>query len=303
MTTKEIIIAEVASMNKFIAQINGDLRVNALFTTAENKVTITLDKRIDRLETHTEKYYNTDNEGYAIMNRFMSKCIGTLGSNYSKILNSNIDKDAQKIRNEYWPDGIPVASAEESEQMIVERMKEDAKDSEKLAAEMEKKHNITFEEPASKDIAYGRPLESADAPSSTDAPSGNPSFPTFSHRGLTGTVAYSEEDKLYVGKIDGIKSSFSFEGETLKHAEKDFIEAVDDYLANQPETTNGQDEPDPAAKVESDSEEVPAPNYGMRPATDNGDVKVEKEENDDTDVDDFFLDSEEENSGKKDDAE
>lgn len=298
MTTKEIIIAETASMNKFISDINGDLRVNAMFVTADNTVILTLNKRTETLETHTEKYYNTNNEGYAIMGRFMSKCITTLGSTYSKIINSTIDQNAQKIMNEYWPDGVPVASSEEGEKDIVERTKEaGAIDLESLAAKMRNAGIILEKKTDSKDIAYDRPLHSA------DVPSGNPSFPVFTHRGLSGTVAYDEEGELYVGVIDGIKSVVSFKGETIEHAEKNFLKAVDYYLANQPEATNGQDEPDPAAKVESDSAEAPAPNYGMRPASDNGYVKAEKKENDDTDVDDFFLDFKEDNSGKRDNAE
>ena len=52
----------------------------------------------------------------------------------------------------------------------------------------------------------------------------------FIYNGFAASVRYSEEDKLYVGRIEGIKSVVSFEGESLIQLEEAFKEAVEDYL-------------------------------------------------------------------------
>jgi len=48
--------------------------------------------------------------------------------------------------------------------------------------------------------------------------------------GYTGSIEYSQEDKLFYGKLLGIKSLISYEGSTGPELEMDFKEAVDDYL-------------------------------------------------------------------------
>ena len=50
------------------------------------------------------------------------------------------------------------------------------------------------------------------------------------HKGYTGSIEYSEEDALLYGKVLGIKSLISYEGLTGKDLEKDFKEAIDQYL-------------------------------------------------------------------------
>jgi len=43
-------------------------------------------------------------------------------------------------------------------------------------------------------------------------------------------VNYSAEDKVFHGKLIGIKALVNFEGDSVKSLEKAFREAVDDYL-------------------------------------------------------------------------
>ncbi|MFP4026092.1 MAG: type II toxin-antitoxin system HicB family antitoxin [Thiohalospira sp.] len=50
------------------------------------------------------------------------------------------------------------------------------------------------------------------------------------YKGYTGTIEYSKEDDLLFGKVLGIQGLISYEGKTGKALEKDFKEAIDDYL-------------------------------------------------------------------------
>ena len=50
------------------------------------------------------------------------------------------------------------------------------------------------------------------------------------HRGYLGTVDFSADDKVFFGKIQGINDLVLFEGESVLDLEKNFAEAVDDYL-------------------------------------------------------------------------
>jgi predicted HicB family RNase H-like nuclease len=52
------------------------------------------------------------------------------------------------------------------------------------------------------------------------------------HKGYTGSIEYSEEDNLLYGKVMGIRSLISYEGETGKDLENDFKEAIDSYLSD-----------------------------------------------------------------------
>ncbi len=54
---------------------------------------------------------------------------------------------------------------------------------------------------------------------------------TFSHRGYTGSVEYSDEDKVYFGKILNIKDLVSYEAETPSKLKIEFEDAVDDYIS------------------------------------------------------------------------
>lgn len=53
---------------------------------------------------------------------------------------------------------------------------------------------------------------------------------TIEYKGYLGSVEFSEEDGLFYGKVMGIRSLISYEGETAKELLDDFHSAVDDYL-------------------------------------------------------------------------
>ena len=54
---------------------------------------------------------------------------------------------------------------------------------------------------------------------------------TMEYKGYVGNVEFSEEDKVFFGKVIGIKSLVSYEGVTEEELVKDFHNAVDIYLA------------------------------------------------------------------------
>lgn len=54
---------------------------------------------------------------------------------------------------------------------------------------------------------------------------------TLSHRGYTGSVEYSAEDKVYFGKILHITDLVSYEAETPSKLKIEFADAVDDYIS------------------------------------------------------------------------
>lgn len=54
---------------------------------------------------------------------------------------------------------------------------------------------------------------------------------TMTYKGYLGSVAYSEKDQIFFGKIEGINGLVNFEGESVKELTEAFHEAVDDYLA------------------------------------------------------------------------
>lgn len=53
---------------------------------------------------------------------------------------------------------------------------------------------------------------------------------TIHYKGYTGSVEFSEEDGIFYGKVLGIRSLISYEGESAKELLDDFHGAVDDYL-------------------------------------------------------------------------
>ena len=53
---------------------------------------------------------------------------------------------------------------------------------------------------------------------------------TLKYKGYIGSVAYSEPDKVFFGKIEGIDGLVNYEGESVKELTAAFREAVDDYL-------------------------------------------------------------------------
>ena len=50
------------------------------------------------------------------------------------------------------------------------------------------------------------------------------------YKGYLGSVEYSDEDKVLYGKVLGVKSLISYEGESVTDLQADFEDAVDDYL-------------------------------------------------------------------------
>lgn len=54
---------------------------------------------------------------------------------------------------------------------------------------------------------------------------------TLNYKGYVGSVAFSEKDNVFFGKIEGIDGLVNFEGESVKELTDAFHEAIDDYLA------------------------------------------------------------------------
>ncbi len=63
------------------------------------------------------------------------------------------------------------------------------------------------------------------------------------YKGYYGSVHYSDDDQLFFGKIEYIRSLVNYEGTTVKNLRQAFKEAVDDYLelcqdeGNEPDQT------------------------------------------------------------------
>lgn len=53
---------------------------------------------------------------------------------------------------------------------------------------------------------------------------------TMEYKGYVGSVEFSEEDVIFYGKVMGIRSLISYEGENARELVEDFHEAVDDYI-------------------------------------------------------------------------
>ena len=53
---------------------------------------------------------------------------------------------------------------------------------------------------------------------------------TLKYKGFLGTVAFSDEDNVFFGKIEGINGLVNFEGESVDELKNAFHEAVDDYI-------------------------------------------------------------------------
>lgn len=53
---------------------------------------------------------------------------------------------------------------------------------------------------------------------------------TLKYKGYVGSVAYSEPDKVFFGKLEGIDDLVNYEGESVKELTDAFHEAVEDYL-------------------------------------------------------------------------
>ena len=51
------------------------------------------------------------------------------------------------------------------------------------------------------------------------------------YKGYVGSVEFSENDGVYIGKVQGVCSLISYEGITVQELLDDFHGAVDDYLS------------------------------------------------------------------------
>ena len=54
---------------------------------------------------------------------------------------------------------------------------------------------------------------------------------TMEYKGYIGSVEFSEDDCVFFGKVQGIRSLISYEGTNASELVSDFHGAVDDYLA------------------------------------------------------------------------
>ena len=63
------------------------------------------------------------------------------------------------------------------------------------------------------------------------------------YKGYVGNIEFSEEDAVFHGKVVGIKSLISFEGDSVKTITADFRDAVDEYLAYCEETGKQPERP------------------------------------------------------------
>ena len=52
----------------------------------------------------------------------------------------------------------------------------------------------------------------------------------LSYKNYNGTVEYSREDSCLFGKVVGIKSLLSYEGNSVQELEQDFCKVIDEYL-------------------------------------------------------------------------
>lgn len=53
---------------------------------------------------------------------------------------------------------------------------------------------------------------------------------TMTDKGCVGSVEFSDADGVFFGKVQGVRSLISYEGETREALEVDFREAVDAHL-------------------------------------------------------------------------
>lgn len=53
---------------------------------------------------------------------------------------------------------------------------------------------------------------------------------TMTDKGCVGSVEFSDEDGVFFGKVQGVRSLISYEEETREALQADFREAVDAYL-------------------------------------------------------------------------
>ena len=50
------------------------------------------------------------------------------------------------------------------------------------------------------------------------------------YKGYTGTVEWSEDDKVFHGKVNGINGHFHYEGNNIDELREDFYDLIDEYI-------------------------------------------------------------------------
>jgi predicted HicB family RNase H-like nuclease len=56
----------------------------------------------------------------------------------------------------------------------------------------------------------------------------------MNHKGYTANIQYSDEDECFVGRVSGISDIIGFHGSSVEEIKQAFTEAVDFYLATNP---------------------------------------------------------------------
>lgn len=54
---------------------------------------------------------------------------------------------------------------------------------------------------------------------------------TMKYKGFIGSVSYSDEDKVFFGKIIGINGLVNYEGASVKELNQNFKDSVNEYIA------------------------------------------------------------------------
>ena len=61
---------------------------------------------------------------------------------------------------------------------------------------------------------------------------------TMEYKGYTGSVEYSDEDGIFFGRVQFIRTSISYEGSNAEELRKNFHDGVEDYIATCKEKTS-----------------------------------------------------------------
>ena len=54
---------------------------------------------------------------------------------------------------------------------------------------------------------------------------------TLEYNGYVGSVEFSEQDRIFYGKVKGVHALITYEGTSINELTEDFHEAIDSYLA------------------------------------------------------------------------
>ena len=65
----------------------------------------------------------------------------------------------------------------------------------------------------------------------------------LSYKNYNGTVEYSKEDHCLFGKVIGLKSLLSYEGNSVQELEEDFQNVIDEYLQDCKERNVAPEQP------------------------------------------------------------